>query len=125
MDTKKTEESIFFEEESKDHLNSTFFNSEKTSLNTNEMSDINLDIEKKEDMIFNEGKVYGVNVKSLKPSRLGKVFAMLYFKKNPLIIIGPDCKIFNNRVRSTCILLIYIRERSLCSIKVLCLSSVA
>lgn len=96
METKKTDESVFFEEESKDHLNSTFFNSEKSSLNANEMSEINLDIDKKEDIIFNEGKVYGVNVKSLKPLRLGKVFAMMYFKKIPMIIIGPDCKIFNN-----------------------------
>jgi hypothetical protein len=108
MDTNNKEEATLFEEDSKDHLNSTFFNSERVSLNTSEMTDINIEMEKKEDIIYNDGKVYGASIKFEKPLRLGKVFAMLYYKRTPLIIIGPDCKIFRNPDRSPCIIPLHI-----------------
>jgi hypothetical protein len=82
-----------FEEDYKDNLNSTYFNSEKSSLNQTEMVDISLEIEQKDTKIYTDEKVFGVDIKTKKPFKLGKTFAMLYYKNTPLIIIGPDCKI--------------------------------
>ena len=44
--------------------------------------------------ILNENLFYGNNINDLKPKFLGNMRAFLYYKNNPLIIIGPDCKYF-------------------------------
>ena len=36
---------------------------------------------------------YGNNYHNLHPKQLGKTIALFYYKDNPLIIIGPDCKL--------------------------------
>ena len=46
---------------------------------------------------------YGNNYHNLHPKHLGKTIALFYYKDNPLIIIGPDCKLiliilYNNRL---------------------------
>jgi len=111
MESKNLPEGLtLYEDENKDNLNSTFFNSEKSSLNQSEMVDISLEIEKKDTRIYNDEKVFGVDIKTKKPFRLGKVFAMLYYKDTPLIIIGPDCKILQinlHKIRSPRIMLVY------------------
>ena len=44
--------------------------------------------------ILNENLFYGNNINDLKPKFLGNMRAFLYYKNNPLIVIGPDCKYF-------------------------------
>jgi hypothetical protein len=66
--------------------------SENVSLNTTGISSEKSDLEKREDLLYDD-KVYGVNIKIKNPWRIGKVFAFCYFKNHPLIVIGPDCKI--------------------------------
>ena len=46
---------------------------------------------------------YGNHYQNLHPKYLGKTIALFYYKDNPLIIIGPDCKLiliilYNNRL---------------------------
>ncbi len=83
------------DEEAKDHNISTFYNSENLSLNN---SHIILDdkgekeFEKVDELIYDD-KVFGVNIKNKYPWRMGNVFTFLYYKKTPLIVIGPDCKL--------------------------------
>ena len=36
--------------------------------------------------------LYGNNIKMKNPKKIGKMWAFLYYKGNPLIVIGPDCK---------------------------------
>ena len=36
--------------------------------------------------------LFGNDFNILRPRRLGKMWAFLYYKENPLIVIGPDCK---------------------------------
>ena len=44
--------------------------------------------------ILNENLFYGNNINDLKPKFLGNMRTFLYYKNNPLIVIGPDCKYF-------------------------------
>lgn len=37
-------------------------------------------------------KIYGNDISISKPIHMGKTITLLYFKGNPLIVIGPDCK---------------------------------
>ena len=46
--------------------------------------------------ILNANLFYGNNINELKPKFLGNMRAFLFYKNNPLITIGPDCKYFNN-----------------------------
>ena len=39
--------------------------------------------------------LYGNSITIVKPRNIGKVSAFLYIKDFPLIIIGPDCKLYN------------------------------
>ena len=61
--------------------------------------------DKKESLIeYNEEKNYenknnnknlllfGNNIKMKNPKKIGKMWAFLYYKGNPLIVIGPNCK---------------------------------
>ena len=43
---------------------------------------------------YNNDLVYGSSIDNPKPNKLGGVKAFLYIKGNPLIIIGPDCKLY-------------------------------
>ena len=36
--------------------------------------------------------LYGNNIKMKNPKKIGKMWAFLYYKGNPLIVIGPNCK---------------------------------
>ena len=36
--------------------------------------------------------LYGNNIKIKNPKKIGKMWAFLYYKGNPLIVIGPNCK---------------------------------
>lgn len=38
-------------------------------------------------------KIFGNDISAIKPLHMGKTSTLLYFKGNPLIVIGPDCKI--------------------------------
>ena len=49
--------------------------------------------EKKEKNKNNE--LFGNDIKIINPKKIGNVYAFLYFKDYPLIIIGPDCKKIN------------------------------
>ena len=42
-----------------------------------------------------ENLLYGNSITIVKPRNIGKIKAFLYIKDYPLIIIGPDCKLFN------------------------------
>lgn len=37
-------------------------------------------------------KIYGNLISIKKPIHMGKTLTLLYYKGNPLIVIGPDCK---------------------------------
>ena len=37
-------------------------------------------------------KIFGNDISIIKPSHMGKTITLLYFKGNPLVVIGPDCK---------------------------------
>lgn len=47
-----------------------------------------------QDISYHNELVYGSSIDVPKPTKLGAVKAFLYFKGNPLIIIGPDCKLY-------------------------------
>ena len=36
--------------------------------------------------------LFGNNIKMKNPKKIGKMWAFLYYKGNPLIVIGPNCK---------------------------------
>ena len=38
--------------------------------------------------------LYGNDINNIYPKYLGKMLSMIYVKNNPLIVIGPDCKLF-------------------------------
>ena len=38
--------------------------------------------------------LYGNDINNLYPKYLGKMLSFIYYKNNPLICIGPDCKFF-------------------------------
>ena len=40
----------------------------------------------------NKNLLYGNNIKMKNPKKIGKMWAFLYYKGNPLIVIGPNCK---------------------------------
>ena len=40
----------------------------------------------------NKNLLYGNNIKIKNPKKIGKMWAFLYYKGNPLIVIGPNCK---------------------------------
>jgi hypothetical protein len=74
------------------NISSTIFGSENLSLNNlGSMLDDKTDIEKQDEYIYDE-KVYGNDLKHKYPWKMGKVFTFLYYKRNPIIVIGPDCK---------------------------------
>ena len=87
--------------------NSNFDNNininEKTKINENESNieynrDEEIKIKINNDNLNknnnNKYLLYGNNIRNLKPKYLGKTRAFCYYKNYPLIIIGPDCKIF-------------------------------
>ena len=81
------------ESESVDQNNSTLLHTEKSSLNAlndTQSLEIKNQIEREKDLLYDD-KIFGVDIKNKSPIMIGKVFAFLYFKKVPLIIIGPDC----------------------------------
>ena len=51
-------------------------------------------IEDKEENIENkeQNKLYGNDIKIKNPKTIGKMWAFLYYKDYPLIVIGPNCK---------------------------------
>ena len=74
------------------NISSTIFGSENLSLNNlGSMLDDKTDIEKQDEYVYDE-KVYGNDIKRKYPCKMGKVFTFLYYKSNPVIVIGPDCK---------------------------------
>lgn len=83
------------DEEPKESGNTSFVNSESVSLNTTGVTSEKPDIEKHEELLYDD-KVYGVNIKIKNPWRMGKIWAFLYFKSHPLIVIGPDCNLILN-----------------------------
>ena len=67
-------------------------------IESSQMNKLNRPIIKEEQNHLNTSLLYGNSINDLTPRRLGKMYAFLYFKNKPLIIIGPDCKknIYNN-----------------------------
>ena len=67
-------------------------------IESSQMNKLNRPIIKEEQNHLNTSLLYGNSINDLSPRRLGKMYAFLYFKNKPLIIIGPDCKknIYNN-----------------------------
>ena len=63
-------------------------NSDKENNNYNYTRADKQSIEKMEDLIF------GNPINQNNPLHLGNTITLLYFKGSPLIVIGPDCKIF-------------------------------
>ena len=63
-------------------------NSDKENNNYNYTRADKLTIEKIEDL------VYGNPINQNSPLHLGNTITLLYIKGSPLIVIGPDCKIF-------------------------------
>ena len=63
-------------------------NSDKENNNYNYTRADKQSIEKTEDLIF------GNPINQNNPLHLGNTITLLYFKGSPLIVIGPDCKIF-------------------------------
>ena len=63
-------------------------NSDKENNNYNYSRADKITIENIEDLIF------GNPINQNKPLHLGNTITLLYFKGSPLIVIGPDCKIF-------------------------------
>ena len=51
-------------------------------------------------------KIFGNDISIIKPVHMGKTLTLLYFKGNPLIVIGPDCKKRNKYI----IIYIYIYD---------------
>lgn len=55
------------------------------------------DNEEKNDSIINKRKnkntLYGNNITIKAPKHIGKMKVLFYYKDNPLIVIGPDCKL--------------------------------
>ena len=108
MKINKNENIETLDEDNKDSINSTFYNSENSSLNNsnlivknhNNMNDNYngekleiLEIEKQDNnTILYDDKVFGNDIKIKKPYRYGKTFTCLYYKNHPIIVIGPDCK---------------------------------
>lgn len=37
-------------------------------------------------------KLYGNNIDIINPRKIGNMWAFLYYKDKPLIVIGPECK---------------------------------
>ena len=54
--------------------------------------DLNIKVDNNNDK---ENLLYGNSITITNPRNVGKVYAFLYIKKYPLIIIGPDCKLNN------------------------------
>jgi hypothetical protein len=73
----------------KNNNNSTLENT-FLSEHENDNDSKNNDIEKGKGYLYDE-KVYGNDIKIENPKKLGKTFAFLYFRKHPIIVIGPDC----------------------------------
>lgn len=63
-------------------------NSDKENNNYNYSRADKITIENIEDLIF------GNPINQNKPLHLGNTITLLYIKDSPLIVIGPDCKIF-------------------------------
>ena len=68
--------------------NSTDYNSDSSFLNTEDTKEKNLlDVSK------GVNTLYGRDITIKNPLSIGNVFAMFYIKEQPMIIIGPHCKI--------------------------------
>ncbi len=50
-------------------------------------------IEKQQDLITYDDKVFGNSINYKKPWKMGNNFTFLYFRSHPIIVIGPDCNI--------------------------------
>ena len=61
-------------------------------IDINNKSKLESPIIKEEQNNYNSSLFYGNSINNLTPKRIGKLFAFLYIKQKPLIIIGPDCK---------------------------------
>ena len=77
-------------------MNSTTVSNNEEEINEKENDASKPIILHEQNTTLNENLFYGNNINELKPKFLGNTRAFLYYKNNPLIIIGPDCKYFNN-----------------------------
>jgi hypothetical protein len=81
-------------DETKDSINSTLYGTEDIqlqSLKSVETFKTAKDVEKQEEFLY-DNKVFGNNVTIQYPKKMGNMFTFFYFRKHPLIVIGPDCK---------------------------------
>ena len=67
-------------------------NKENTKTKDSESLKINKDIFADNDKEVIE-KIYGNDYSEKSPFKLGHTYTFLYYKEQPLIVIGPDCKI--------------------------------
>ena len=67
---------------------------EDTSIrNDPNLTDCSSQGQNSQDNSFHNELVYGASIDIPKPKKLGAVNAFLYINGNPLIVIGPDCKL--------------------------------
>jgi hypothetical protein len=64
---------------------------ENNSLTEIKLDSIDLKVEK--DAIYNSDMIFGQHIKANTPFHLGNTLALFYYNGEPLIIIGPHCKI--------------------------------
>ena len=89
MSTKKSDEFILTP--SKPTIIPTSDHSQSTSTSSS-YSSLNVSLPTSDSLKEGDNLVFGNDILETSPSKMGNVYTFFYYKAQPLITIGPDCK---------------------------------